>query len=134
MFKQQIIDQNKQRLNELMNGADIKFGCFNAFCTERATEEAKRNLNNYLLENGVLAPPLMMSEVIYMIIDNDVVKYHIVKIEQDIDCSFRFGAYPCENIKPFTKTKYFKESAIGKTVFQDYTEAVKKVKGEDYYE
>ena len=86
-----------------------------------------------LFNEGVIAPPLMMAEVIYIIVDNEVVKYHITKIEQDNDYSFRFGAYPCENIKPFTKTKYFKESAIGKTVFQDYAEAVKKVKGEDYF-
>ena len=87
-----------------------------------------------LFDEGVIAPPLMMAEVIYMIIDNEVVKYHITKIEQESDYSFRFGAFPCENIKPFTKTKYFKENAIGKTVFQNYSEAVVTVKGKDYYE
>lgn len=124
MLKQQIIDQNKQRLMDL----------YYKTIQMRMMRQSVGECVDFLIEEGVIAPPLMMAEVIYMIVDNDVVKYHITKIEQDNDYSFRFGAYPCENIKPFTKTKYFKESAISKTVFQDYAEAVKKVKGEDYYE
>ena len=124
MLKQQIIDQNKQRLCEFIMNCK----------TPLISKPIAKSLSRDLVEQGVIAPPLMMAEVIYMIVDNDVVKYHITKIEQDNDYSFRFGAYPCENIKPFKKTKYFKESAIDKTVFQDYAEAVKKVKGEDYYE
>lgn len=129
MFKQQIIDQNKNRLFETLKRVEYIFSD-----NKSMVGDTVEYATNYLIEAGVIAPPLMMSEVVYMIIDNDVAKYHITKIEQDNDYSFRFGAYPCENIKPFTKTKYFKESAIGKTVFQDYSEAVKKVKGEDYYE
>ena len=129
MFKQQIIEQNKQRLLNTLNRISYVFDD-NKLTVGNPVEY----VTNYLIDDGVILPPLMMSEVIYMIIDNEVAKYHIVKIEQDNDCSFRFGAYPCENIKPFTKTKYFKESAIGKTVFQEYVEAIKKVKGEDYYE
>lgn len=124
MFKQQTIDQNKQRLSDL----------YYKTIQMRMMRQSVGECVDFLHEEGVIAPPLMMAEVIYIIVDNEVVKYHITKIEQDNDYSFRFGAYPCENIKPFTKTKYFKESAIGKTVFQDYTEAVKKIKGEDYYE
>ena len=124
MTIQQIIDQNKQRLMDL----------YYKTIQMRMMRQSVGECVDFLIEEGVIAPLLMMAEVIYMIVDNDVVKYHITKIEQDNDYSFRFGAYPCENIKPFTKTKYFKESAIGKTVFQDYAEAVKKVKGEDYYE
>lgn len=81
------------------------------------TDSEIKIVADYLFANGVIVPPLMMAEVVYMIIDNDVVKYHITKIEQNNDYSFMFGAYPCENIKPFTKTKYFKENTIGKTVF-----------------
>lgn len=124
MLKQQIIDRNKQRLMDL----------YYTTIQMRMMRQSVGECVDFLIEEGVIAPPLMMAEVIYMIVDNDVVKYHITKIEQDNDYSFRFGAYPCENIKPFTKTKYFKESAIGKMVFQDYAEAVKKIKGEDYYE
>jgi hypothetical protein len=40
-------------LKKLLDEADVKFGCFNAFCTERATEEAKKNLYNFLVSNGV---------------------------------------------------------------------------------
>lgn len=129
MFKQQIIDQNKQRLFNTLDRIGEVFDD-NKYMVGNTVEY----VTNYLIGVGVIMPPLMMAEVIYIIVDNEVVKYHITKIEQDNDYSFRFGAYPCENIKPFTKTKYFKESAIGKTVFQDYAEAVKKVKGEDYYE
>ena len=116
---------SKERLVELLT---IAVGDCNL------TDSEIKIVADYLLANGVIVPPLMMAEVVYMIIDNDVVKYHITKIEQNNDYSFMFGAYPCENIKPFTKTKYFKENTIGKTVFQDHSEAVKKVKGEDYYE
>lgn len=129
MFKQQIIDQNKQRLFNTLDRIGYVFDD-----NKHMVGNTVEYVTNYLIGEGVIMPPLMMAEVIYMIIDNEVVKYHITKIEQDNDYSFRFGAYPCENIKPFTKTKYFKESAIDKTVFQDYAEAVKKVKGEDYYE
>ncbi len=129
MFKQQIIDQNKQRLFNTLDRIGEVFDD-----NKHMVGNTVEYVTNYLIGVGVIMPPLMMAEVIYIIVDNEVVKYHITKIEQDNDYSFRFGAYPCENIKPFTKTKYFKESAIGKTVFQDYAEAVKKIKGEDYYE
>ena len=129
MLKQQILDQNKQRLFNTLDRIGEVFDD-----GKHTIGNTVEYVTNYLIDNGAIMPPLMMAEVIYMIVDNDVVKYHITKIEQDNDYSFRFGAYPCENIKPFTKTKYFKDSAIGKTVFQDYAEAVKKVKGEDYYE
>jgi len=41
-------------LKKLLDEADVKFGCFNAFCTERATEEAKKNLCDFLVSNGVI--------------------------------------------------------------------------------
>ena len=124
----------RDRLIELLRRDNCCIDVDCSECMKGKTHCYPHNVADYLLENGVIVPPLMMAEVIYIIVDNDVVKYHITKIEQDNDYSFRFGAYPCENIRPFTKTKYFKDSVIGKTVFQDYAEAVKKVKGEDYYE
>lgn len=56
----------RDRLIELLNEADNKFGCFNAFCTERATEEAKNELIDYLLNNSVVCPPCKVGDKLYI--------------------------------------------------------------------
>ena len=77
----------RDRLIELLNEADNKFGCFNAFCTERATEEAKNELLDYLLKNGVVVPPCKVGDTVYQVdtLFEEIIIAELKVIELTID-------------------------------------------------
>ncbi len=123
------MNKQRERLVELLDEAEIKFGCFNAFCTESATGEAKRNLLDFLLANGVIVPPVKVGDKVY-VVDYTRLGDMIFKCTIEEISHFTYGTYYYLNWGlHIPRFKAFQESSFGKTVFLTREEAEAKLKG-----
>ena len=129
----------RERLIELLMQGDIaasKQGVFNCCMCRREAE----TIADYLLENGVIVPPVKMGDIVY--IDN--VPHNVVHITIEEDGISYCAKYDCDEYEcckecPFAKEISFGEvimcegneyheftaSDIGKTVFLTREEAEK---------
>ena len=132
----------RERLIELLMQGDIaaaKQGVFNCCMCRREAE----TIADYLLENGVIVPPVKMGDIVY--IDN--APHNVVHITIEEDGISYCAKYDCDEYEcckecPFAKEISFGEvimcegneyheftaSDIGKTVFLTREEAEKALK------
>ena len=110
----------RERLIELLMQGDIaaaKQGVFNCCMCRREAE----TIADYLLENGVIAPPVQVGATVYC---TDSYRHLIKPLEIfGFDCTKRICKYYCSG-GDYTPA-WFKPAEMGKTVFLTREEAEK---------
>lgn len=113
----------RERLIELLMQGDIaaaKQGVFNCCMCRREAE----TIADYLLENGVIAPPVQVGATVYY---TDSYRHLIKPLEIfGFDCTKRICKYYCSG-GDYTPA-WFNPAEIGKTVFLTREEAEKALK------
>ena len=115
----------RERLIELLMQGELeadKQGVFNCSWSKRKAEI----IADFLIENGVILPPVKIGEVVYEIYDDEIIEARINRIDIYEDV---VDIYTQTEL--FDDDEWFSLTDIGKTVFLTREEAEKALKERD---
>lgn len=112
----------KERLIELIDdfGDDVTLCDVCSRPREDCEGCTNEQLAEYLVENGVIAPPVMVGQTVYYVYLNKIVEYQVSSI-----VILRYT----QRLFVLGRSQYFEFSDFGKTVFLTKEEALKALKG-----
>lgn len=122
-------ESERKRLVELINNYPCMSTAEDCFM-----ESISDDLAAYLLDNGIVVPPVKVGEDIYTIQSGKVTKQFVIEVLMHISGKTYFKYVPYDkkgNVQWFYVESSFTEDAIGKTVFTSREDAEKALKGEE---